>query len=154
MVYPEETHEKWMKKALELARQAAEQGEVPVGAIIINESQLISQAHNRRELDQSPLAHAEILAIGKASESLQSWRLPQCTLYVTLEPCAMCAGAIINSRLKQVVFAASDPKAGAMGSVYNIGSDQKLNHTPDIVSGVRAAESSKLLKDFFSELRK
>ena len=150
----EPNSEKWMKIALKQAEIAAEKGEVPVGAVIVKDGQALALAHNTREGQQNPIGHAEITAITEAAQKLGSWRLTGCTLYVTLEPCCMCAGAIINSRIDSVVFAAHDPKAGAMGSVYKIGLDQKLNHHPQITSGVLAQESSNLLKSFFLNLRK
>ncbi len=147
------SHRKWMEKALDLAEIAANQGEVPVGAIIVKDGQVISQAHNTRESSQNPLEHAEITAIQGASKKLKSWRLINCTLYVTLEPCCMCAGAIVNSRIERVVYAVKDPKAGAIGSVYEICLDGKLNHSPEVISGVLASESSRLLRSFFANLR-
>ena len=143
-----------MQIALEEARLAAQKGEVPVGAVVVKDGQVIAKAHNLRELSQDPTAHAELLALRQAAETLQSWRLSGCSLYVTLEPCPMCAGALVNSRVDRVVFGASDPKAGAAHSLYELLSDARLNHRCDVVGGPLAAESSALLKAFFAELRK
>ena len=143
----------WMEEALSEAKRAAMLGEVPVGAIVERNGEIIARAFNRRESDQDPLAHAEILAIRRAAEILGSWRLTGCTLYVTLEPCAMCAGALVLSRLDAVVFGAWDPKAGFCGSLGNLIQDSRLNHRLEIR---RALEEpcSLLLKDFFSALRR
>lgn len=143
----------WMDKCLELARQAAEVKEVPVGAIVVHDNQIVGQAFNRKEVDQRPTAHAELLALEEAARNLSRWRLNECTLYVTLEPCIMCAGAIYQSRIKRLVYAATDPKAGAIESAYRVFDDGKLNHTPIIDSGIQRVEASKILKDFFGELR-
>ena len=143
-----------MEMALNLAREAAELGETPVGAVIVRKDGFVAgKGKNSREKDRNSLCHAEIIAIDEACRSLGGWRLHGCTLYVTLEPCPMCAGAIINSRIDRVVFAASDPKAGSAGSVSNL-FDMNYNHKPEVVSGVMEAESKALLKDFFSELRR
>ena len=146
-------HTDWMKKALELAQRAAEHDEVPVGAIVVRGDKIIGEGYNRRESLKKPTAHAEILAIEDAADYLESWRLNGCTLYVTLEPCPMCAGAILNARIDQVVYGASDPKAGAVGSLFQLLGDQRLNHRCDVLSGVLAEESSQLLKTFFEGLR-
>lgn len=143
----------FMRRALELARQAAELGEVPVGAVVVRDGRIISEAYNRRELDKNALAHAELLAIDKACATLGGWRLHQCELYVTLEPCTMCAGAIINSRLRRVVIGARDAKAGAMGSVINV-NRYPLNHHPHVEFGLLGDEAAELLRDFFKRLRK
>ncbi|MBR4555240.1 MAG: tRNA adenosine(34) deaminase TadA [Ruminococcus sp.] len=147
--------EKYMLRALELAALAAEQGEVPVGAVIVKQStgEIVGEGFNRRELDKSPLAHAEIIAIDSASRKLGGWRLVDCAMYVTLEPCPMCTGAIINSRIERVVFGASDPKAGSCGSVVDLFS-YPYNHIPQIEGGLMAEECSKALSDFFRELRR
>lgn len=145
--------ERWMRQALELAAQAAEAGEIPVGAIVVCEDQVIAASANRKELNQDPLGHAEILAIRAAAEKLGRWRLSGCTLYVTLEPCTMCSGAIIHARLDRVVYAATDPKAGAVRSLYQILSDSRLNHAPEVTAGVLEAEASEQLKAFFRRLR-
>lgn len=144
--------EYYMCEALSLAKKAAQIDEVPVGALIVREGKIISRAYNKRETLKSPTAHAEFLAIGKASKKLGGWRLPGCTLYVTLEPCPMCAGAIVNSRIPRVVFGAPDPKAGAFGSVYNL-AEGKLNHTPEIVSGVLQKECGDVLSEYFKKKR-
>ena len=144
----------WMAQALELARQAFEAGEVPVGAILVREDVRIAEAYNLREQCSSPIAHAEMLAIQAASEKIGNWRFTDTTLYVTLEPCAMCAGAIVLARIPKVVYAASDPKAGAAGTLYNILEDERLNHRVELVSGVLADESSALLKSFFQQRRR
>jgi len=141
-----------MELAMEQAGMAAEMGEVPVGACVFQGEKLISSAFNRRETDRSALAHAELLAIGLACERLGGWRLHRCDLYVTLEPCPMCAGAIINARIRRVVFGAWDPKAGCMGSVTDL-TAMPFNHKPEIVGGVAQAECARLLRDFFARLR-
>lgn len=143
----------WMEKALELARQAAEKGDVPVGAILVKDDTCIAAAHNLRELSGNPIAHAEMLVIQEASQKVGNWRLTGTTLYVTLEPCAMCAGAIVLARIPKVVYAANDPKAGAAGTLYNILQDERLNHQVELVSGICAEESSVLLKSFFKNCR-
>ncbi|MBL4818301.1 MAG: tRNA adenosine(34) deaminase TadA [Deltaproteobacteria bacterium] len=145
--------QQWMKKALQLAQEAAQIGEVPVGAVVVFEDQIVGSGFNRREIDHDPLAHAELLAIQEASRNLGRWRLTGCTLYVTLEPCTMCAGALVNARLDRLVYGAKDPKAGGIGSLYEIASDPRLNHRLDITSGVLENECSKILKSFFGKLR-
>lgn len=144
----------WMSKALKLAQKAYNKNEVPVGCIIIENNNLLSSAFNLKEELQTPLGHAEVIAIHKASKKKGSWRLENCTLYVTLEPCPMCAGVILQSRVKKVVFATADPKAGAVKSLYSILNDPRLNHQTEITSGVLEQEASKLLKSFFKNLRK
>ena len=144
--------EKYMKEALRLAKKAATLGEVPVGAVIVRDDKIIARGYNRREIDQDGLAHAELLAIKKACKKVGFWRLEDCTLYVTLEPCPMCTGAIINSRIPRVVFGAPDPKGGAMGGLCDLPS-YPWNHHPEIQSGVLEEECSRILKDFFKELR-
>jgi tRNA(adenine34) deaminase len=143
----------FMEEALAEARAAARQGEVPVGAVVVEGGRVIARAHNRRELDGNPLAHAELLALGEAARERPGWRLDGCTLYVTLEPCAMCAGALVNSRVDRLVFGAADPKAGHCGSLGDIVRDPRLNHRLEVHSGVLADESSRLLREFFSLLR-
>lgn len=143
----------FMKKALELAETAKKITEVPVGCVIVKNKQIIASGYNRRENDQNALAHAEITAIRAACEETGFWRLDDCDLFVTLEPCPMCAGAMINSRIKRVVFGASDKKAGAFGSVINL-NDYKFNHKPEIISGILEEKAGALLSGFFSELRK
>ena len=142
-----------MGQALELARQAGEKGEVPVGAVVVREDTQLAAAHNLREHSGNPIAHAEMLAIQIASQEIGDWRLLGTTLYVTLEPCPMCAGAIVLARIPRVVYATSDPKSGAAGSLYNIVQDERLNHQVELVSGILAEESRALLKSFFSERR-
>ncbi len=143
----------FMQEALEEARQAAEVGEVPVGAVVVHGSQIITRAHNTRELENDPTGHAELSAMREASRLLRSWRLVGCTLYVTLEPCFMCAGAIINARVDRVVFGASDPKAGAVVSLANVLADERLNHAPEVVAGVEAEDCGDLLREFFRAAR-
>ncbi len=144
--------EYYMRRALALAKKAAQMDEVPVGALIVRDGKIISRAYNKRETLKSPTAHAEFLAIQKAAKKLGGWRLPGCTLYVTLEPCPMCAGAIVNARIPKVVFGAADPKAGAFGSVYDL-AEGKLNHTPEIVSGVLQKECGEILSEYFRNKR-
>lgn len=146
------TDNEWMQRALELAAQAADEGEVPVGAVIVKGDQLISTGRNRRELGRNALAHAEIEAIHGACEALGGWRLSGCTLYVTLEPCPMCAGAIINARLDRLVYGTADPKAGSCGSLTNL-FELPYNHKPELASGVLQEECAALLQDFFKRLR-
>ena len=143
-----------MKKALELAEQARQQDEVPVGAVVVHQGKVIAKAHNQKENTPCATAHAEILALQKASKALKAWRLNECILYVTLEPCLMCAGAIYQSRIKTVVFGTRDPKGGALGSLYNISNDKRLNHKIEIIENVCQKESSDILKTFFQSKRK
>ncbi len=143
-----------MAEALSEARRAAEFGEVPVGAVVEKGGEIIARGFNRREIDQDPSAHAEILAIRRAAQAVGSWRLIDCTIYVTLEPCAMCAGALVNSRITTLVYGTSDPKAGFCGSLGDLVRDSRLNHRMEVRSGVRMDECSKILKDFFAALRK
>ena len=142
-----------MRQALELAKQAAENGEVPVGAILVSNDVSIAEASNLREQSGSPIAHAEMLVIQAASEKIGNWRFVDTTLYVTLEPCPMCAGAIVLARIPKVVYGTADPKSGAAGTLYNILQDERLNHRVELISGVLADESSALLKSFFQERR-
>ncbi len=144
----------YMRKALELAELAAGQGEVPVGAIVVKRStgEIVGRGFNRREYGRSPITHAEIVAIETASRKLGGWRLIDCELYVTLEPCPMCAGAIINSRIQRVVFGAADPKAGSCGSVVNL-FELPYNHKPQLVGGVLKEECADILSRFFRQLR-
>ena len=141
-----------MREALAEAQKAAQLGEIPVGAVIVQDGQIIARAHNRRELDQNALAHAEVLCIQEACQKLHSWRLSGCTLYVTLEPCPMCSGAIINSRLDRVVYGAKDEKAGCAGSVADF-FIMPFNHTPTIRSGILEEECAQILSQFFKDLR-
>lgn len=143
---------KYMKEALRLAQCAAQNGEVPVGAVIVKDGEIIATGANRRESDKSPTAHAEILAIQEASKALGSWRLDGCALYVTLEPCPMCMGAIINSRIEKVVFGAFDLKAGACGSVVNL-NKYAFNHHPEVIGGIMEDECGEILTDFFKKIR-
>ena len=142
----------YMEQALELARQAAAEGEVPVGCVIVKDGQIVGTGRNRRETGKTALGHAEIDAISQACENLGGWRLWQCTMYVTLEPCPMCAGAIINARIPRVVCSARDEKCGACGSVCDLFS-MDFNHHPQIEYGLMEDESTQLLKDFFQNLR-
>ncbi len=142
-----------MRTALNEARAAMEHDDVPVGAVVLVDGVIISSAHNRREVDQDPCGHAELLALRAAAERLGSWRMDDATLVVTLEPCAMCAGAIVSSRVKRVVFGAPDPKAGACGSLYQLLSDPRLNHEVELVAMIDAEESSGLLTGFFASKR-
>ena len=142
-----------MRQALKLAQQAAEKGEVPVGALLVRGEVLIAEAFNLREAHGSPIAHAEMLVLQAASERIGNWRFVDTTLYVTLEPCPMCAGAIVLARIPRVVYAATDPKSGAAGTLYNILQDERLNHRVELVSGVLAEESGALLKSFFHQRR-
>lgn len=145
--------EHFMRLALRLAQEASAEGEVPIGAIVVKDGEVVASGRNRRETGKTALGHAELEAIGNACRVLGGWRLWQCELYVTLEPCPMCAGAIINARIPRVVFGASDPKAGSCGSVVNL-FELPYNHKPEVVRGVLADESAALLSDFFRQLRK
>ena len=144
--------QKFMDEALKLAREAAAEGEVPVGCVIVRQGKIVGSGRNRRETGKSPLAHAEIEAIEEACRTLGGWRLWDCTLYVTLEPCPMCAGAIVNARIPRVVFGASDKKCGACGSVCDLFS-MEYNHHPQVESGIREEECAALLREFFAQLR-
>jgi tRNA(adenine34) deaminase len=144
---------RWMSRALELARAGASAGEVPVGAIIVHDGQLLGDGHNRTVGEVDPTMHAEVVAIRRAASVLGDWRLLDTTLYVTLEPCAMCAGAIVLARIPRVVFGAHDPKAGMAGSLDNLLQDPRLNHRCDVTSGVMAGDASEILKVFFRERR-
>ncbi len=143
----------WMRQALTLATRAAEAGEVPVGALVVREGEVIGRGRNRREENRDPLAHAELEAISEAARVEGDWRLSAATLYVTLEPCAMCAGALVNSRVERLVFGASDPKAGFCGSLGDLARDPRLNHRLEVTGGVLAEECGKILSDFFARLR-
>ncbi len=147
-------HELFMRRALREAEQALAEDEVPVGAVIVHDGQVIASAHNGREQLHDPTAHAEMVAITQAAAALQSWRLDQCTLYVTLEPCPMCAGAILQARIPTVVFGALDPKAGAAQSLYQLLSDPRLNHRCQLVPGILAEECGAILTRFFAEKRR
>ena len=143
-----------MKSALKEAERAFEKDDCPIGAVIIKNGQIIARAHNQVELLKDPTAHAEIIAITQAANTIGEERLLDTTMYVTLEPCAMCAGALVLARVKRLVFGATDPKAGACGTLYNITQDERLNHRLEVVSGIMAAESLSLLQEFFRRLRK
>ncbi len=143
-----------MDEALNLAAEAAKKGEVPVGAIIVHEGRIIGRGSNLRETAQDPLAHAEAIAIREAAQHLGSWRLEDTTLYVTLEPCPMCAGAILNARIPVVVYGCDDPKAGAVRTLYALLEDPRLNHRCEVIPGICAERAADLLKSFFSELRR
>ncbi len=150
---PAARHENGMDQALVQARRAEAHGDVPIGAAILRDGELLAAAGNERELRRDPTAHAEILAIRAAAEALGGWRLPGTTLYVTLEPCAMCAGAIVLARIPTVVIGTPDPKAGAAGSVLDVLAEPALNHRPEIISDVRGEECAALLRAFFSARR-
>ena len=150
-----------MQEALAEARRGAEIGEVPIGAVIVRKreageegEEIIGRGHNRREIDRDPLAHAEILAIRQAAERVGGWRLTGCTMYVSLEPCAMCAGALVNSRIERLVWGAPDPKAGWCGTLGNLVQDPRLNHRLEMTAGVLEEDSAALLRGFFASLRK
>jgi len=143
----------WMGKAIAQARRAEAIGEVPIGAVIVKDGVIISRGHNLRESKQDPAAHAEMIAIRKAARKLSSWRLTGATLYVTLEPCTMCMGAVILSRLDRVVFGSFDPKGGAAGSLFDLSDDKRLNHSVVLTPGVRGEETSAMLSNFFAALR-
>jgi tRNA(adenine34) deaminase len=151
---PEMHDEKYMRRCIELAELAAENGDVPVGAVVVKKStgEIVGEGYNRREQDKSSLSHAELIAINEASKKLGGWRLVDCELFVTLEPCAMCAGAIVNSRVERVVYGADDFRFGACGSCFNL-FGQGLNHTPELERGVLGEQCAQLLKDFFKQLR-
>jgi tRNA(adenine34) deaminase len=144
----------WMKKALAQAAKAGARGEVPIGAVLVKDGVVVGRGYNLREGKQDPCAHAELLAIRQAARRLHAWRLTGTVLYVTLEPCPMCMGAIILARVERLVFGSFDPKAGAAGSLYDLTSDQRFNHRVLVTSGVRAEECSAVLSDFFRELRR
>jgi len=142
-----------MKIAIEQAQIAEENGDVPIGAVIVYEKQIIGKAYNQREQLQDPTAHAEIIALTQTAAFIGSWRLHGCTMYVTLEPCPMCAGALVLARIDRLVYGCNDPKTGAIKSLYNIVNDERLNHTIDVTSGVLAEECSSLLQHFFRRRR-
>ncbi|WP_281244178.1 tRNA adenosine(34) deaminase TadA [Anaerobacillus arseniciselenatis] len=144
----------FMEKAIELAKKAEGINEVPIGALVVKDGEVIAEAYNLREVEQRAIAHAELLAIDQACEKLNTWRLTGCTLYVTLEPCPMCAGAIIQSRVDRVVYGARDPKAGCVGSIYDLLNEQRFNHQCEVERGVLAEECGELLTNFFRKLRK
>lgn len=148
-----EQKEYYMKQALKEAEKAYKKLEVPVGAIIVKDEKIIARAHNQKETKTDTTKHAEILAIQKASKKLKSWRLTDCEMYVTLEPCSMCAGAMINSRIKKVYIGAKDEKTGAVGSVLNLFNDYTFNHKVEVETGIMEKECQEILKQFFKELR-
>ena len=147
------TDEKMMRRALELARRAAEHADVPIGAVVARGEEVLGEAGNERELRRDPTAHAEVLALRQASERLGGWRLLETTLYVTLEPCPMCAGAITLARVPRLVYGAADPKGGAVGSVIDLFAEPVVNHRPSVEGGLLAAESSALVESFFEARR-
>lgn len=144
----------WMRQALVEANFAAEHGDVPIGAVVVRDGMVVGRGHNRREVDHDPTAHAEVLALREAAAHLGRWRLDDCTLYVTLEPCSMCAGALVLARLQRLVFAADDPKAGAVGALWDIPRDPRLNHQVEVTRGTLAEECGDLLRDFFRARRR
>ncbi|XCP86101.1 tRNA adenosine(34) deaminase TadA [Roseburia hominis] len=145
--------EKYMKEAIRQANKAWQLEEVPIGCVIVHEGRIIGRGYNRRTTDGNPLAHAELIAIKKASKRLGDWRLEDCTLYVTLEPCQMCSGAIIQARMKRVVVGCMNPKAGCAGSIFNLLQVPKFNHQAELTTGVLEKECSLMMKEFFRELR-
>ena len=147
---PDETY---MKEALDEAKKAMDKGEIPVGAVVVLGGEVIGRGHNLREATGDPTAHAEMLALREAARAIGHWRLIGCTLYVTLEPCPMCAGAVINGRVDRVCFGAFDPKAGCCGTLYDLTGERKFNHHPDVAGGVLNDECAALLKEFFSKRR-
>lgn len=146
-------HRRFMELALREARRAAEEGEVPVGAVVVRAGAIVARDRNRREALQDPTAHAEMLALTAAANAVGSWRLTDCVLYATLEPCPMCAGAVVQARVPLVVFGAYDPKAGACGTLFNVASDPRLNHRARIVGGVLAEPCGAVLSEFFASQR-
>ena len=146
-------HEKYMKEALRQAKKALALGEVPIGCVIVHEGKILGRGYNRRNTDKNTLSHAEITAIRKASKAIGDWRLEECTIYITLEPCQMCAGAIIQARIDEVVMGSMNPKAGCGGSILNILEMPEFNHQAKVVRGVLEEECSRMLTDFFKELR-
>ena len=147
------TDEKYMKEAIRQAKKAWKMEEVPIGCVIVHEGKIIGRGYNRRTTDKNPLAHAELAAIKKASKKMGDWRLEDCIVYVTLEPCQMCSGAIVQARVKRVVIGCMNPKAGCAGSILNLLQVERFNHQVEITSGVLEAECSQMMKGFFKELR-
>jgi len=145
--------EKFMRAAIAEAQEALERGDVPIGCVIVKDGQIIGKGYNQREQLQDPTAHAEIIALTAASAAIESWRLHDCTIYVTLEPCTMCAGALVLARIDRLVYGCEDPKAGAVKSLYNIGTDERLNHIVEVTSGVLTDDCSKILSEFFAKRR-
>ncbi len=150
---PDEIDRRFMQQALELARRALESEDVPVGALVVHKGRVIGRGYNQREKLQDPTAHAEMIALTAAADYLKHWRLDECTLYVTLEPCVMCAGALVQARVRRLVYGAADAKAGACGSLFRITEDHRLNHQVETVGGVLAAEAAEVLRDFFRRRR-
>ena len=148
-----EREEKYMRLAIAEAKKAEEMKEVPIGAVVVLNDKVVAAAHNKRETDQNAVAHAELLAIESACKKLGTWRLEEAELYVTLEPCPMCSGAIILSRVKKVVYGASDPKAGCAGTLMNLLTDERFNHQSEVICGVLGEECGRLLSDFFRRIR-
>jgi len=149
----DDSDQSFMRRALDAATIAEENGDVPIGCVIVHDGQVIARAYNQREQLQDPTAHAEIIALTQAAATLESWRLHGCTIYVTLEPCSMCAGALVLARIDRLVYGCVDPKTGACGSLYNIVQDERLNHHVAITSGVLEDQCSGLLRDFFLRKR-
>ena len=144
---------RFMELALAQAAAAAEIGEVPVGAVVVHDGEVISQAHNRREMDADPTAHAELIAMRDAAKKIGDWRLEECTVYVTLEPCAMCAGLMVNARVKRCVYAATDPRGGFLGTLGDLSNHPVLNHRFEVTAGFQAEEAADLLRSFFRRVR-
>lgn len=149
----EKDDERYMRLALEEAEAAAAEGEVPIGAVVVCDGEVVARAHNRRETDADPSAHAEFAAMVAAARTLGRWRLTGCTVYVTLEPCLMCAGLMVNARVGRCVYGAADPKGGAVGTLYDVSHDERLNHEFEVTSGVLADEAATMLRDFFRARR-
>ena len=149
----DKSDKEYMQTAINMAGIARDNGDVPIGAVIVFQNQIIGKAYNQREQLKDPTAHAEIIALTQAAAFLESWRLNDCTIYVTLEPCPMCAGALVLARMKRLVYGCDDPKTGAVKSLYNIVQDERLNHRLEVTSGVLAAECSELLQEFFQRRR-
>lgn len=147
-------HERFMKEALKEAKKAYELDEVPIGAVIVKDGEIIARGHNQREMDHNPLYHAEMIAIHHAAQKVKSWRLTGCDIYVTIEPCPMCAGAMIQGRLDRLIFGARDPKAGCAGSLYDLVRDQRFNHRLHVEEGILEDRCSRIIRDFFRNKRK
>ena len=152
-LHQDEIDRRFMQQAVELARKALDTEDVPVGALVVHDGHIIGRGYNQREKLRDPTAHAEMIAVTAAAEYLSQWRLDDCTLYVTLEPCTMCAGALVLARLRRLVYGAADPKAGACGSLYQITQDPRLNHRVETVAGVLAEPAAELLREFFRRRR-
>lgn len=146
-------HERWMKEAILEAKLAESKGEVPIGAVIVRHGEVLGRGHNLRETTRDATAHAEMIAIREASRAIEAWRLLDCDLYVTLEPCPMCAGAIMQSRIKRVIYGTTDPKAGCAGTLMDLLQEPRFNHRSEVISGVMQQECGQLLSDFFRKLR-